>query len=69
MFTFDMQFANIHFLSGFSDKQIVDQLLAGARNYPAYDRLAVSRETNSIRCDFFQNDVQVARVRAVGPRF
>ena len=69
MFTFDMQFANIHFLSEFSDRQIVDQLLAGARKYPAYDRLAVSRNTDSIRCDLFQNDVQVARVRAVGPRF
>jgi hypothetical protein len=50
---FDRQFTDIRFLSGFSDNQIVAQLLPGAKKFPAYDRFAVSRGTDSITCDFF----------------
>jgi len=69
MLEFDRQFTDIRFLSGFSDNQIVAQLLPGAKKFPAHDRFAVSRGTDSITCDFFLKDVHVARVKAVGPRF
>jgi hypothetical protein len=69
MLEFDRQFTDIRFLSGFSDNQIVAQLLPGAKKFPAYDRFAVCRETDSIACNFFLKDVQVARLKAVGPRF
>jgi hypothetical protein len=61
---------DIPFLLGFPDNQIVGQLLLGYnKKFPAYDRVAVTKATNSITCDFFRKDVQVARVKAVQVRF
>jgi hypothetical protein len=70
MLEITVQHADIRSLSGLSAKQIVGQLLAGrSGKFPAYDVLKVTRATDSIVCDFFQNGEQVARVKAIPIRF
>jgi hypothetical protein len=63
--------ADIPFLSGFPDDQIVGQLLSAYnRKFPVFDRVLVTKDgINSITCDFFQEDAQVARIKVVPVRF
>jgi hypothetical protein len=61
--------ADMPFLSGFSDNQIVGQLLSKIGKFPAYDDSRVTRAPDSIVCDFFLNGAQVARVTAIPIRF
>jgi len=70
MLEITIQHADIRFLSGFSAKQIVGQLLSGrSGKFPAYDVLKVTRSTDLIVCDFFLNGAQVACVKAIPIRF
>jgi hypothetical protein len=68
MFKLDIVHSDIPFLSAFPDKEIVRQLLAGVRGFPAYDDWKVKKATDLIVCDFFRKGVQVAIVRAGSPR-
>jgi hypothetical protein len=65
MFTLDIVHSDIPFLSAFPDRDIVRQLLAGVRKFPAYDHSKVTKATDLIVCEFYRNGMQVARVRAL----
>jgi len=70
MLKLNISHADIPLLSGFSAKQIVDQLLSGrSGKFPAYDLLKVTRATDLIVCDFFLKGGQVACLRAIPIRF